>query len=186
MSRFFAVVAVAYALAVVAAIAGVLWGTVWAYNLDQRMVSDTVSAAIINTVAVAAMGFFGGFDMFFSIWQFMRSQEAERARNQEREEERKTRDIERKARETEREQERKAREAEREQERQAQKEFMAQFVGQLQAERERSDAHFAEMIARTDEALAQNRELSARVLELTQAVVQRANGHAGGDAEPTP
>ena len=179
MSRFFAVVAVAYALAVVAAIAGVLWGTVWAYNLDQRMVSDTVSAAIINTVAVAAMGFFGGFDMFFSIWQFMRSQEAERARNQEREEERK-------ARETEREQERKAREAEREQERQAQKEFMAQFVGQLQAERERSDAHFAEMIARTDEALAQNRELSARVLELTQAVVQRANGHAGGDAEPTP
>ena len=54
------------------------------------MLSDLVTAAVINTAAaVAAMGFFGGFDMIFTVWQFLRNQEAEKARNQEREEERK-------------------------------------------------------------------------------------------------
>ena len=66
-------------------ISALVW-TLWAYNLDNRMVSDTVTAAIINTAAaMAAMGFFGGFDMVLSIWQFFRNQEAERARNRERE-----------------------------------------------------------------------------------------------------
>ena len=60
------------------------------------MLSDLVTAAVINTAAaVAAMGFFGGFDMIFTVWQFLRNQEAERARNQEREEERRTQRAER-------------------------------------------------------------------------------------------
>ena len=68
------------------------------------MVSDTVTAAIINTVAaMAAMGFFGGLDMVLSIWQFFRNQEAERARNLEREEERKLRQKERETARAERE-----------------------------------------------------------------------------------
>jgi len=75
------------------------------------MVSDRVTAAIINTAAaVAAMGFFGGFDMIFTIWQFLRNQEAEHARSLEREEERKQREEERKVRD----EERKAQRAERE------------------------------------------------------------------------
>ncbi len=82
----------------VAATAGIsaLVSTLWAYNLDNRMVSGVVTAAIINTAAaMAAMGFFGGFDMILSIWQFFRNQEAERARNQQREEERETARAER-------------------------------------------------------------------------------------------
>lgn len=73
-----------------------LVSTIRAYDLYHRMVADVVTAAIINTAAaMAAMGFFGGFDMVLSIWQFFRNQEAERARNREREEERETARAER-------------------------------------------------------------------------------------------
>jgi uncharacterized protein YlxW (UPF0749 family) len=41
------------------------------------------------------MGFFGRFGMIFTIWQFLRNQEAERTCNQEREVERKAREEER-------------------------------------------------------------------------------------------
>ena len=126
----------------------VLLATLWAYNLDERMVSDTVTGAVINTAAaVAAMGFFGGFDMIFTIWQFLRNQEAERARNREREEELKAREEEIKARED----ERKAREDERK----AREEIMAM----LRAEHQRSET------------------LTARVLELSELAIQRANGN---------
>ena len=119
----------------------VLLATLWAYNLDERMVSDTVTGAVINTAAaVAAMGFFGGFDMIFTIWQFLRNQEAERARNREREEELKAREEEIKARED----ERKARE---------------EIMAMLRAEHQRSET------------------LTARVLELSELAIQRANGN---------
>ena len=112
----------------------VLLATLWAYNLDERMVSDTVTGAVINTAAaVAAMGFFGGFDMIFTIWQFLRNQEAERARNREREEELKAREDERKARE--------------------------EIMAMLRAEHQRSET------------------LTARVLELSELAIQRANGN---------
>ena len=98
------------------------------------MVSDTVTGAVINTAAaVAAMGFFGGFDMIFTIWQFLRNQEAERARNREREEELKAREDERKARE--------------------------EIMAMLRAEHQRSET------------------LTARVLELSELAIQRANGN---------
>ena len=86
MSRLFLTAATIYVIVTVSAGAGALTLTIWAYNMDGRMLSDLVTAAIINTAAaVAAMGFFGGFDMIFTIWQFLRNQEAEKARNQERE-----------------------------------------------------------------------------------------------------
>ena len=73
----------------------------------------------INTAAaVAAMGFFGGFDMIFTIWQFMRNLEAEKARDQEREQERKAREEERAAMRAERE----------------------EIIALMRAERERTDA----------------------------------------------
>ena len=87
MNSLFFLAAVIYVAASLTAAVGALTVTVWAYNVDDRMLSDLVTAAIINTAAaVAAMGFFGGFDMIFTIWQFLRNQEAEKARNQEREE----------------------------------------------------------------------------------------------------
>ena len=98
MNKFFIAVAILYIGCTIAAGIGALTVTVWAHNGDGRLLSDTVTASIINTAAaVAAMGFFGGFDMIFTIWQFMRNLEAEKARDQEREEERKSRDEERAA-----------------------------------------------------------------------------------------
>ena len=152
MSRLFLAAATIYVIATVSAGAAALALTIWAYNSDGRMLSDLVTAAIINTAAaVAAMGFFGGFDMIFTVWQFLRNQEAERARNQEREEERKVREEERKVRE----EERKAREDERQAQRAEREEMMAM----LRAEHERSA------------------ELTARVMELSEIVINRANGH---------
>ena len=87
MNNLFFLAAAIYVTASLTAAVGAMTVTVWAYNVDDRMLSDLVTAAIINTAAaVAAMGFFGGFDMIFTIWQFLRNQEAEKARNQEREE----------------------------------------------------------------------------------------------------
>ena len=145
MSKLFLSIAAVYVIAAVAAGVAAIATTLWAYNLDERMVSDTVTAGIINTAAaVAAMGFFGGFDMLFTVWQFLRNQEAERARNLEREEERNLREQERKAREEERE----ALRAERE-----------EIMGMLRAEHQR------------------NQELHARVMELSELAIQRANGN---------
>lgn len=75
----------------------------------------------------------GGFDMIFTIWQFLRNQEAERARNVEREEERKERE---------------------------------------------------EMMAMLREEQQRNQELHARVMELSELAIQRANGsRSNGDTE---
>ena len=133
-------------------------------NIDDRMVSDIVTATIRNmAAALAAMGFFGGGDMFFTIWQFLRNQEAEKARNQEREEERQ-------ARHAEQEQQR----VEREEERQALRDERAEFIALLQAERARNEA------------------LTAHILELTELVINRNNGNgangrgSNGDTGPSP
>ena len=152
MSKRFFAIAVSYVVVTLAIGTAALLTTLWAYNVDERMVSDTVTAAIINTAAaVAAMGFFGGFDMIFTIWQFLRNQEAEQARNQEREEERKTRAEERKVRE----EERVAARAERE-----------EIMAMLRDEHQR------------------NQELHARVMELSELAIQRANGsRSNGDTE---
>lgn len=185
MSKFFVILAVIYLAATVGAGTAALLTTLWAYNTDARIVSDTVTAAIINTAAaVAAMGFFGGFDMIFTIWQFMRNQEAEKAREAERAEERKTREEERKAQQAEREAMLATMRAEREQ-------FMTQLQAQLQAERERSDARAAEMAARSDAniaaMLARNDALTARLMELTEVVIQRNNGNgAKEDVDSAP
>ena len=161
MDKLFTVSAIVYLLVTAAAGIAALWATLWAYNLDNRMVSEVVTASIINTAAaVAAMGFFGGFDMIFTIWQFLKNQEAERARNQEREEERQAREVERKAQE----EERRAREEEdriaRAEEREAVRAEREQIMAMLRAEEARREA------------------LTQRVLELSEIAIQRANGNA--------
>ena len=135
MNKFFIAVAILYIGCTIAAGIGALTVTVWAYNGDGRMLSDTVTASIINTAAaVAAMGFFGGFDMIFTIWQFMRNLEAEKARDQEREEERKSRDEERAAMRTQQE----------------------EIIALIRSERERTDAITA-LITELREELAHRR-----------------------------
>ena len=152
MSRFFFAAATIYVIVTLAAGASALTLTIWAYNSDDRMISDLVTAAIVNTAAaVAAMGFFGGFDMIFTIWQYLRNQEAEKAREQEREEERKAREEERKARQ---------------EDIQAQRAEREELMTMLRAEHERSVA------------------LTARVMELSELVINRANGRdTNGNAE---
>ena len=159
MSRFFFAAATIYVIVTLAAGASALTLTIWAYNSDDRMISDLVTAAIVNTAAaVAAMGFFGGFDMIFTIWQYLRNQEAEKAREQEREEERKEREEERKARQ----EERKARQ----EDIRAQRAEREELMTMLRAEHERSVA------------------LTARVMELSELVINRANGRdTNGNAE---
>ena len=175
MNKFFIAVAILYIGCTIAAGGGALSVTVWAYNGDGRMLSDTVTASIINTAAaVAAMGFFGGFDMIFTIWQFMRNLEAEKARDQEREEERKARDEERKARDEERkareEEGRLAREEERkvrEQERAAMRAQHEEIIALIRSERERTDA------------------MTALITELREELTHRRNNGSGagsGDA----
>ena len=142
MNKFFIAVAILYIGCTIAAGGGALSVTVWAYNGDGRMLSDTVTASIINTAAaVAAMGFFGGFDMIFTIWQFMRNLEAEKARDQEREEERKAREEERKARE---------------EERAALRTQQEEIIALIRSERERTDAMTA-LITELREELAHRR-----------------------------
>ena len=89
------------------------------------MVSDTVTAAVINTAAaVAASGFVGGFEMILSVWQFMKNHEAEQARQQER--------LEDKARwEQERQEERARQEQERQEERARHQEERGGALGRL-------------------------------------------------------
>ena len=135
MNRIFVSIAILYVTCAFAAGAGALAVTIWAYNGDGRMLSDTVTATIINTAAaVAAMGFFGGFDMIFTIWQFMRNLEAEKARDQEREQERKARQQERAAMRAEHE----------------------EMIALIRSERERTDAMTA-LITELREELAHRR-----------------------------
>ena len=164
LNKVFVATAFLYLTATVASGTAALLLTLWAYNIDDRMVSDIVTATIRNmAAALAAMGFFGGGDMFFTIWQFLRNQEAEKARNQEREEERQTLRAER-------EQQR----VEREEERQALRDERAEFIALLQAERARNEA------------------LTAHLLELTELVINRNNGNgangrgSNGDTGPSP
>lgn len=125
MSRI--VIAIVIIYPVIAAIGGAaaLLATLWAYNTDARMVSDTVTAAVINTAAVvAASGFVGGFEMILSLWQFMRNQEAEQARQQERLEDRK-----------------------------AMREERAEFMAQLREERERNAVLAAKVLELSELAI---------------------------------
>ena len=98
MARLFIAAAVAYLLVTLLAAGGALALTLWAHSTGSEALQDVVSASILHTAAAcAAMGFVGGFDMFFTIWQLMRNNQLEEERRKEREEERKTREEERKA-----------------------------------------------------------------------------------------
>lgn len=202
MHRIFIAIVIIYPIVAAIGGAATLLVTLWAYNADTRMVSDTVTAAVINTAAVvAALGFFGGLEMILSIWQFMRNHEAEQARQQER--------LEDKARwEQERQEERERREqelAQREQERQEERERREQELARQEQERARQEQERARqeqeraqrdqervaaqqaMQAMQMEFLAQlraegerNAALTARVMALSELAIHHANGNGNG------
>ena len=207
LNKVFVATASLYLTATVASGAAALLLTLWAYNIDDRMVSDIVTATIRNmAAALAAMGFFGGGDMFFTIWQFLRNQEAEKARNQEREEERQARHAEQEQQRAEQEEERQARRAEREQqrvereeerqtlhaEREEERQARRAEREQQRVEREEHRAERAEFIALLQAERARNEALTAHIMELTELVINRSNGNGAngrdgnGNAGPSP
>lgn len=97
MARLFIAAGVAYLLVTLLAAGGALALTLWAHSTGSEALQDLVSASILHTAAAcAAMGFVGGFDMFFTIWQLMRNNQLEEERRKEREEDRKAREEDRK------------------------------------------------------------------------------------------
>lgn len=155
MRRIFIAIVIIYPVIAAVGGAAALLTTLWAYNMDERMVSDTVTAAVINTAAVvAASGFVGGFEMILSLWQFMRNQEAEQERQQER--------LDDKARW---EQEHARQEQARQEDRKAMQAMQAEFMAQLRAEGER------------------NAVLTAKVLELSELAIKRAAASSNGNGD---
>lgn len=183
---------VAY-LALTFPVAGsVLWLTLWAYTADGESLADTVSAAVLNTTAATLvwLAFFGGLDMFFTIWQMMQNREDAARRDRERDEERK----ERAARDKAWKEERLAREQERlarEQELEEQRKFQQDILSQLAAEREENrrqreddrrerEQFFATLLQAERERVAAERErsdvLMTRILDLAERLENRGNG----------
>ena len=156
MARLFIAAGVAYLLVTLLAAGGALALTLWAHSTGSEALQDLVSASILHTAAAcAAMGFVGGFDMFFTIWQLMRNNQLEEERRKEREEDRKAREEDRKMRE----EERKALA----EERVLYRRFQEEILSQLQSEREQRDL------------------MTARVLEMTDQIVRRSNGGGNGN-----
>lgn len=157
MARLFIAAGVAYLLVTLLAAGGALALTLWAHSTGSEALQDLVSASILHTAAAcAAMGFVGGFDMFFTIWQLMRNNQLEEERRKEREEDRKAREEDRKMRE----EERKALA----EERVLYRRFQEEILSQLQSEREQRDL------------------MTARVLEMTDQIVRRSNGGGNGNS----
>lgn len=196
MTRLFIAAGAAYLLVTLLAAGGALALTLWAHSAGSEPLQKLVAASILHTAAAcAAMGFVGGFDMFFTIWQLMRNNQLEDERRQEREEDRKARDEDRKAREEDRKalaEERKAQAEERKaqaEERKMREEERKMREEEHQAEiKARAEQHainlrIQEEILSQLQAEREQRDLiTARVLELSDQIAGRGNG---GSATPT-
>ena len=166
-----------YLLSTVAMAGGVVMVTLWAYGVSMKPLADTVSAAILNGSAATLLwlAFFGGFDMFFTVWQMMQNrQQAELHRKEKEgwEEERKARA---KAQE---EEERKTQAQALEEERKAQAQALEEqrryhqaVLDHLAAEREENRRERAQFLA-----------MMARFMELTEGMVNR-NGNRNGSGD---
>ena len=185
MRRIFIAIVIIYPIIAAIGGAAALWVTLWAYNTDERMVSDTVTAAVINTAAVvAASGFVGGFEMILSLWQFMRNQEAEQARQQERLDDKARWEQERQEARARQEQERIQQEQERarqEQERARQEQERARQEQERQEDRKAMQAMQAEFMAQLRAEGERNAVLTAKVLELSELAVKRAAANSNGN-----
>ena len=149
--------------------------TLWAHLNGNEALQNLVSDSILHTAAALAVpGFIGGFDMFFSIWQFIRNNQLEEERRAERraeqEELRAERQSDRKALETEREESRKAREeARRAQEAEREEARKARDAEQEERRAERAEARRA-------------REAEQEALRIEREEARKARGGGAGSA----
>ena len=157
---------VAYLLFTFPVAGSVLWLTLWAYTAGGESLADTVSAAVLNTTAATLvwLAFFGGLDMFFTIWQMMQNREDAARRDKEREEERK---------------ERAARDKAWEEERQARTE---QHRVREQAQEEERHARAEERRAR-EQAQAEERRVREQTLEEQRQFHQAVLAQLSADRE---
>ena len=166
----------------------VLWLTLWAYASAGESLSDTISAAVLNTTAATLLwlALFGGLDMFLTIWTIMQ--------NRQMEVERAAREAERAAREETERAARAARAAREETERATraqeladQRAFQQGIIEMLAAEREQSRLEREETRREREQflsALQAERErgdlLLTRVLDLAERLGDR-NGNGNGN-----
>ena len=211
MHRLFLVMAGSYLLVALLLAGAALGLTLWAHLAGDEAFQKLVSDAITHTVAAAAVpGLIGGFDMFFSIWQMIRNNQLEEERREERRQEReeyrkereeyrkawqeeiaqyrRAQEEERRARQEEiaqrrrvQEEERRAWQEERAQRRRAQEEERVQYLRVQEEERAAHRQAQEEILAELRAERAQREVLTARVLELSEQMVSRANGKSNED-----
>ena len=148
---------VAYLLLAFPVAGSVLWLTLWAYTASGESLADTVSAAVLNTTAATLvwLAFFGGLDMFFTIWQMMQNREDAARRDKEREEERR------------------AREQALEEQRQFQQAILAQLSAEREEDRLQREQFFASLLQAEKE---RSDVLMTRILDLAERLENRGNG----------
>ena len=184
-----------------------LWLTLRAYAASGETLSATTSAAILNTAAATLLwlAFFGGFDMFLTLWTIMQNRQHEAYLLRREETEQKEREAREKAMKEERQarvEERAARDKELEAERAArsreldeQRKFQQALIEHLAAEREET-RRLREEERREREENRQEREqffatllqaererndlLMTRLLDLTDRLDRRKNGNGNG------
>ena len=141
-----------YLLSTVAMAGGVAWITLWAYGVSQKPLADTVSAAILNASAATLLwlAFFGGFDMFFTVWQMMQNRQQAEQHRKEKEGWEEQRKAQAQALEE-------------------QQRYHQAVLDHLAAEREENRRERAQFLA-----------MMARFMELTEGMVNRNGNRNGG------
>ena len=168
---------------------GVLWLTLWSYAAAGEALSDTTSAAILNTTAATLLwlAFFGGLDMFLTLWTLMQTRQMEAERQHREETERAAREAERQrweeAERENREADRAAREAERisrAQELADQRAFQQGIIEMLTAEREQNRQEREQFLATLQAERERGDLLMTRFLDLAERLGNR-NGNGTSD-----
>ena len=155
---------------------GVLWLTLWSYAAAGEALSDTTSAAILNTTAATLLwlAFFGGLDMFLTLWTLMQTRQMEADRLRREEDDRREREQERIAREQER--------AAREQELTEQRRFQQDIIELLNAEREENRRERQQFLATLQAERERGDLLMTRFLDLAERLGNRnGNGSRSGE-----
>lgn len=172
-----------YFVLTVAIAGGVLWLTLWSYSAAGEALSDTTSAAILSTTAATLLwlAFFGGLDMFLTLWTLTQTRQMEADRLRREEDDRREREQERIARERERiarEQDR----AVREQELAEQRRFQQDIIEMLTAEREQHRQEREQFLATLQAERERGDLLMTRFLDLAERLGNRnGNGSRSGE-----
>ena len=158
-----------YLLSTVAMAGGVVMVTLWAYGVSMKPLADTVSAAILNGSAATLLwlAFFGGFDMFFTVWQMMQNRQQAELHRKEKE----GWEEERKARAKAQEEERKTQAQTQVQALEEQRRYHQAILDHLAAEQEENRRERAQFLA-----------MMARFMEIAEGMANR-NGNRNGSGD---